>query len=67
MSYNLKKDANIYDKIVFLADKIAWDQEEPPYINEIMGGLDISLEQACYNSIHYQFENKLLKCLIHGL
>lgn len=58
----LKKEPSIYDEIVFLADKIAWDQTgKPPYIDEVMKGLDISLEQACYNFIHFQFENQLLK------
>lgn len=57
----LKKDASDYDKVVFLADKIAWDQEgKPPYIDIVLDALNRSLNQACYQFLKYQFDHHLL-------
>lgn len=57
----LKKDANDYDKVVFLADKIAWDQEgNPPYLDIVLDALNSSLNQACYQFFKYQFDHQLL-------
>lgn len=55
----LKKDASDYDKVIFLADKIAWDQEgKPPYYDELIQAIDVSLDEGCYYFIRYQLENK---------
>lgn len=57
----LKKDACIYDKIIFIADKISWDQEGiPPYLETLTKLAEESLDEACLYYIHYQFENHLL-------
>lgn len=57
----LKPFPNNYDMILFLADKMAWDQEGiPPYLELIIQALDISLEDACYQYIYYLFDNHLL-------
>lgn len=57
----LKKDANLYDKVIYIADKIAWDQDgEPPYLLEVIESLKISLDRACYVFMKYQFDNQLL-------
>ena len=57
----LKKNAGLYDQLVFIADKISWDQEGiPPYYEELREKAAESLEEACFFYIHYQFENKLL-------
>lgn len=57
----LKKDANDYDKVVFLADKLAWDQEgTPPYYDELSKAIEVSLDNGCYCFIKYQFDNGLL-------
>ena len=57
----LKQNAGPYDQLVFIADKISWDQEGvPPYYEELKKTAAESLEEACYFYIHYQFENKLL-------
>lgn len=57
----LKKAASDYDKVVFLADKIAWDQEgQPPYYQELLKAVDISLDMGCYYFIKYQLDNKQL-------
>ena len=57
----LKKNASMYDKIIFIADKISWDQEGvPPYYDLIQSKVMDSLDKACYAFIKYQFDNKLL-------
>lgn len=57
----LKKKASKYDKVIFLADKIAWDQEgKPPYYDVVMNALNISLDYACYVFIKYQYDNNCL-------
>lgn len=57
----LKKKASLYDKVIFLADKISWDQKgKPPYYDLIMERLNESLDAACYGFLQYQFDNHLL-------
>jgi predicted HD superfamily hydrolase involved in NAD metabolism len=55
----LKENPAKTDMIVFLADKISWDQEgDPPYLDTILRGLDASLEQGTFNFVSYLMENK---------
>ena len=43
----LKANASLTDKIVFVADKIAWDQPgEPPYLDDLLNGLESSINAA---------------------
>lgn len=57
----LKKDAGPYDKTIFIADKISWDQEgTPPYYESLRKLAGDSLDEACFFYIHYQFEHHLL-------
>lgn len=57
----LKADPSKIDMIIFLADKIAWDQPgRPPFQELVEQALDISLENACYSYIKYQFDHHLL-------
>lgn len=43
----LKRDASPLDKVVFVADKIAWDQTgTPPYFDELETALEKSLDAA---------------------
>lgn len=43
----LKASASALDTVVFVADKIAWDQAgEPPYLADIMAALDESIYHA---------------------
>lgn len=59
----LKRKPSKYEMVLFLADKISWDQDgEPPYIDIIEEGLSISLENACKNYISYIYENNMLLC-----
>ena len=57
----LKKNASMYDKVVFIADKISWDQKGvPPYHDFLVSKVVESLDEACYFYIKYQFDNNLL-------
>ena len=57
----LKKNANMYDKVIFISDKISWDQKgAPPYYDILKSKAQKSLDEACYFYIKYQFDNKLL-------
>lgn len=57
----LKKNASMYDKVIFIADKISWDQKGvPPYYDILKEKVVESLDEACYFYINYQFENNLL-------
>lgn len=57
----LKKNANTYDKIIFIADKISWDPKSvPSYSDLLKSGAVESLDEACYLYIKYQFDNNLL-------
>lgn len=59
----LKGNPTKYEMILFLADKISWDQEgEPPYFDIINNSLNISLEKACENYINYLYDNNKLLC-----
>lgn len=59
----LKAQPTKYDMILFLADKISWDQKgTPPYLSLIKEALQDSLEKACYEYIRYLFKNHLLLC-----
>lgn len=50
----LRSKPSKYEMILFLADKISWDQDgKPPYIDIIEDGLSISLENACKNYINF--------------
>ncbi|WP_375178468.1 bis(5'-nucleosyl)-tetraphosphatase (symmetrical) YqeK [Enterococcus rotai] len=50
----LKGNYSTLDLVVFIADKIKWDQDgEPPYITGLMTALDHSLESAAYYYIDY--------------
>lgn len=57
----LKKNAGMYDKVIFLADKISWDQKDlPPYYDILKSKAAESLDEACYFFIKYQFDGGLL-------
>ena len=57
----LRKNASIYDKVIFIADKISWDQKGVPSYDDLLkGGSVESLNEACYIYIKYQFDNNML-------
>ena len=51
----------MYDKVIFIADKISWDQKGvPPYYDCLKSKVVKSLDEACFFYIKYQFDNNLL-------
>lgn len=62
----LKANASKLDMVLFLADKIEWDQKGlPPYINEVEKALNTSLELSAFKFIKYQMDNKENLKVIH--
>ncbi len=54
------------DMIVFLADKIAWDQAgDPPYLETLYKGLDVSLERGASHMVRYMMDNKHKLAVVH--
>ncbi len=59
----LKEKPSPYDMALFLADKLAWDQEgTPPYAQAVRGALARSLEGACLTYIDYALLNGRVLC-----
>jgi predicted HD superfamily hydrolase involved in NAD metabolism len=62
----LKANASTLDKIVFVADKIAWDQEgKPPYSEEILKALENSLDAAALVYLDYLWERRETLPVLH--
>ncbi|MGW5955900.1 bis(5'-nucleosyl)-tetraphosphatase (symmetrical) YqeK [Bacillus mycoides] len=55
----LKANPSRLDLILFVADKIQWDQPgTPPYIQELKQQLNVSLEHAAFSYIKYLWDRK---------
>ncbi|MCM3176318.1 HD domain-containing protein [Cytobacillus horneckiae] len=55
----LKGDSTKFDNIVFVADKIEWDQKgTPPYLNNILKSIDLSIYHASYAYIKLLINQK---------
>lgn len=62
----LKANATQLDKVVFLADKIAWDQDgQPPYIVEMLAALPQSLDAAVLVYLNHLWEQRAKLQVIH--
>ncbi|ALQ68146.1 bis(5'-nucleosyl)-tetraphosphatase (symmetrical) YqeK [Bacillus thuringiensis] len=62
----LRKHATKMDLVLFVADKIEWDQNgTPPFLVEVKNGLDKSLEHAAFAYISYLWERKDTLKVIH--
>ncbi len=62
----LKKDASDIDKIVFIADKIQWDQHgNPPYLNELLEKLSISLDHGTFYFLDYLLQRETSLKVVH--
>ena len=62
----LRKHATKMDLVLFVADKIEWDQKgTPPYLIEIKKELGKSLEKAAFVYISYLWERKDTLKVIH--
>lgn len=56
----LKKNFSKLDLVLFVADKIAWDRDgTPPYLNDLLSNLEISLENAAYFYIQYLLKHDI--------
>ncbi|MGK0607204.1 bis(5'-nucleosyl)-tetraphosphatase (symmetrical) YqeK [Enterococcus gilvus] len=57
----LKPNYSKLDLVLFVADKIKWDQSgTPPYLEGLMNALDTSLEAAAYYYINYILNNDII-------
>ena len=55
----LKADASLLDKIVFIADKIAWDQSHTaPFLEDVLAHLEQSLDQAVLHYLDYLWRRR---------
>ena len=58
---SLKAAPSKTDMIVFIADKLSWDQSEsPPFFEVVETALENSLEAACLAYINYIFDNNMI-------
>lgn len=62
----LKKNPSQLDKVVFVADKIRWDQQgDPPYMQEILSALEISLDHAAFCYLDFLWSKRTELKVIH--
>jgi predicted HD superfamily hydrolase involved in NAD metabolism len=62
----LKAKASLLDKVVFLADKIAWDQDgKPPYARDVVQALEESLDAAVIVYLNYLWDRRDRLMIIH--
>jgi predicted HD superfamily hydrolase involved in NAD metabolism len=62
----LRRDATPLDLVLFVADKIAWDQAGiPPYIEDLQNALKKSLIHGAFSYIHYLWERKETLRVVH--
>lgn len=58
---SLKANPTAYDMALFVADKLAWDQEgEPPFYSAVKNGLKTSLESASLAYMDFIVEHKMI-------
>jgi HD superfamily phosphohydrolase YqeK len=54
------------DKVVFIADKIAWDQAGmPPYLPQVCDALERSLDLAVYRYLDHLWAQRERLAVIH--
>jgi predicted HD superfamily hydrolase involved in NAD metabolism len=62
----LKVKATRLDKVVFVADKIKWDQPgEPPYLSDLLAALERSLDQAVFCYLDYLWQQRDRLPVVH--
>lgn len=62
----LKADSSLLDKVVFVADKIQWDQAgDPPYLAELQQALDRSLDHAAFCYLDYLWQRRATMRVVH--
>ena len=62
----LRTDPSLLDKVVFVADKIQWDQQQvPPYLTDLLAALDQSLDEATLCYLRYLWKRRDSLPVIH--
>lgn len=62
----LRPNSSLLDQVLFVADKISWDQNgTPPYINELNRNLQESLTHGAFAYINFLWERKETLKVIH--
>ena len=62
----LKANAPLLDKVVFLADKIAWDQSyTAPFLEGVLAALEQSLDRAVLHYLHYLWQQRDTMQVVH--
>ncbi|MED3646506.1 bis(5'-nucleosyl)-tetraphosphatase (symmetrical) YqeK [Halalkalibacterium halodurans] len=62
----LRGTPTLQDHILFVADKIEWDQSgTPPYIQELLKALDVSIYHASFSYIKYLMDRKHSLKVVH--
>ncbi|ULL13552.1 HD domain-containing protein [Paenibacillus sp. H1-7] len=62
----LKAKATLMDLVLFVADKIEWDQPgKPPYLEQLLEQLDTSLEQGAFVYIAYLWNQRDRLKVVH--
>ncbi|MCP1307296.1 bis(5'-nucleosyl)-tetraphosphatase (symmetrical) YqeK [Paenibacillus tyrfis] len=62
----LRAGSTLLDQVLFVADKVAWDQPgTPPYISELQEQLNRSLIHGAFVYIHYLWERKHTLKVVH--
>ena len=62
----LKAHASLLDKVVFVADKVAWDQPgTPPYQSEMEKALATSLDRAIYCYLDHLWQQRETLAAVH--
>ena len=62
----LKAGATMLDKVLFVADKLAWDQPgHAPFHNDMRAALDHSLDQAALVYLRYLWEQRATLRVLH--
>lgn len=63
----LKPDASPLDKVVFIADKIAWDSHgRPPYLDAVLSGLERSLDAGVCGYLDYLWQQRDALPVVHS-
>lgn len=62
----LRRNSTVLDKVLFVADKIEWDQAgNPPYLSQILEKLDHSLNDAAFEYINFLWKQRDHLKVIH--
>jgi predicted HD superfamily hydrolase involved in NAD metabolism len=62
----LRVDAGPLDKVLFIADKVAWDQPgAPPYRRDVLAALECSLDRAAFVYLDYLWQQRASLLVVH--